>query len=99
MFLARFFIRILNFGLAGSSINEHLATILVGFVQLIGNIAALFVVDKAGRKPLLILSAVLMSLSMASMGTAFHLKQQNINSFGFVRNNSHLILTKQMQIN
>lgn len=53
-------------------------------MQLASNIAALFVVDKAGRKPLLILSAILMSLSMASMGTAFYLKQQHINSFGSV---------------
>lgn len=69
----------------GSSIDEHLATILVGFVQLISNIGALFVVDKAGRKPLLIISAVVMSISMASMGTSFYLKQQNISeNFGLV---------------
>lgn len=70
--------------LTGSSINEHLATIMVGLVQLLSNIAALFIVDKSGRKPLLIISAVIMSLSMASMGTAFYLKQQNIESFGYV---------------
>lgn len=66
----------------GSSVNHHLATIIVGLVQLISNILALFVVDKSGRKPLLITSAVTMSISMAGMGTAFYLKQQNIHSFG-----------------
>lgn len=71
--------------IVGSTINSHLATILVGLVQLISNIAALFVIDKAGRKPLLVISAVIMSLSMASMGTAFYLKQQNIESFGQVQ--------------
>lgn len=44
--------------LTGSSINEHLATILVGLVQLVSNIAALFVVDRSGRKPLLMISAI-----------------------------------------
>lgn len=68
----------------GSSINSNLATIMVGFVQLVSNIAVLFVVDKSGRKPLLLISAVLMSLSMASMGTAFYLKQQGIDQFGYV---------------
>lgn len=67
---------------AGSSVNHHLATIIVGSVQLFSNILALFVVDKSGRKPLLIISAVVMSISMAGMGTAFYLKQQNIDSFG-----------------
>lgn len=66
----------------GSSVNDNLATILVGLVQLMSNILALFVVDKAGRKPLLIISAVIMSISMAGMGTAFYLKQQHVHSFG-----------------
>lgn len=62
--------------------NDNLATIIVGLVQLVSNIFTLFVVDKSGRKPLLITSAVIMSISMAGMGTAFYLKQQNIHSFG-----------------
>lgn len=62
--------------------NDNLATILVGLVQLVSNIFALFVVDKAGRKPLLVVSAVIMSISMAGMGTAFFLKQQGIHSVG-----------------
>lgn len=70
------------FRASGSSINEHLATIMVGLVQLVSNIAALFVVDKSGRKPLLLISAVLMCISMASMGTAFYLKQSGNDSFG-----------------
>lgn len=70
------------FHASGSSVNHHLATIIVGLVQLVSNIFALFVVDKSGRKPLLITSAVIMCISMAGMGTAFYLKQQNIHSFG-----------------
>lgn len=72
------------FHASGSSVNHHLATIIVGLVQLISNILALFVVDKSGRKPLLIISAVVMSVSMAGMGFSFYCKQQNINSFGWL---------------
>ncbi|XP_031622593.1 facilitated trehalose transporter Tret1-like [Contarinia nasturtii] len=69
---------------SGSTINEHLATILVGFVQLVSNIVALFVVDRSGRKPLLMISAVIMCISMSGMGTAFYLKQQGSASFGWL---------------
>ncbi|XP_055320158.1 facilitated trehalose transporter Tret1-like [Sitodiplosis mosellana] len=69
---------------SGSSINSHLATIMVGLVQLVSNIAVLFVVDKSGRKPLLMISAIIMSISMAGMGTAFYLKQQGTESVGWL---------------
>lgn len=69
----------------GSTIDEHLATIIVGGVQLVSNIASLFVVDKAGRKPLLLGSAVIMCVSMASMGTAFYLNKNSMNTFGWVK--------------
>lgn len=75
----------LKLSFEGSTINEHLATIVVGAVQLVSNIAALFVVDKAGRKPLLLTSAIIMCLSMASMGTAFYLNQNDVNEFGCVK--------------
>lgn len=67
---------------AGSSINEHLATIIVGMVQLISNIASLFVVDRAGRKPLLIVSGLLMAISTASMGVAFYMNAHGIREYG-----------------
>lgn len=71
----------------GSSINSHLATIMIGLVQLVSNLAALFVVDKSGRKPLLMISAVLMCISMGSMGTAFYLKNHGNEQFGYVWQN------------
>lgn len=77
-FLKSFF----TYHLEGSTIDEHLATIIVGSVQLVSNIASLFVVDKSGRKPLLLSSAIIMCFSMASMGTAFYLNAHNMNTFG-----------------
>lgn len=70
------------FETSGSSLNSYYATIIVGLIQLLSNFAALFVVDKAGRKPLLIVSGVVMSLSMAAMGAAFHLHSIGDHRFG-----------------
>lgn len=67
---------------SGSSIDGNLATIMVGLVQLASNILSLFVVDRAGRKPLLIISGVIMCLSTASMGSAFYLAEMGNNNFG-----------------
>lgn len=53
--------------------NGYLASIIVGLVQLLSNISSLFIVDRFGRKPLLISSGFIMSVSMGAMGYAFHL--------------------------
>lgn len=68
--------------LLGSTIDGNLATIIVGLVQLLSNMMSLFVVDRHGRKPLLIASGVIMSLSMASMGGAFYLNSIGNHNFG-----------------
>uniref|UniRef100_A0AAG5DKF2 Facilitated trehalose transporter Tret1 n=1 Tax=Anopheles atroparvus TaxID=41427 RepID=A0AAG5DKF2_ANOAO len=72
------------FRAAGSTMDSHLATILVGTVQVLSNIAALFVVDRAGRKPLLIMSGLIMCMAMASMGAAFHLNSIGNTCFGYL---------------
>lgn len=72
------------FRASGSSIDGNLATIIVGTVQLLCNITSLLFVDKSGRKPLLIVSGVIMCISNASMGVAFYLNQQGITSFGYL---------------
>ncbi|XP_058833693.1 facilitated trehalose transporter Tret1-like [Topomyia yanbarensis] len=69
---------------AGSSMDGHIATIIVGAVQVLSNFSALFVVDRAGRKPLLIFSGVIMCFAMASMGAAFHLNSVGNTCFGYL---------------
>lgn len=56
----------------------------MGIVQLASNMLALFVVDRAGRKPLLIVSGVVMSVSMAFMGLAFHLTARGNTDYGYI---------------
>lgn len=57
---------------------------MVGAVQLVSNIASLLFVDKSGRKPLLIVSGVIMCFSNAAMGTAFYLNKQGNDCFGYL---------------
>lgn len=73
------------FKTAGSSIDSHLATIIVGIVQVVFNILSLFLVDKTGRKPLLIASGIIMSISTTSMGGAYYLNSIGNQSFGLVK--------------
>jgi len=63
---------------AGSQLDDHLATIIVGLVQLIFNFVSLFIVDWAGRKPLLIASGAIMCVALTALGTHFHLQKYGI---------------------
>jgi len=60
---------------AGSQLDDHLATIIVGLVQLIFNFVSLFIVDRAGRKPLLFASGAIMCVALTALGTHFHLQK------------------------
>lgn len=70
------------FRASGSSIDGNVATIIVGALQLGSNLASMFVVDRAGRKPLLIGSALVMSISMACMGLAFYMNELGVKGYG-----------------
>ncbi|MBC7004948.1 sugar porter family MFS transporter [Photobacterium sp. BZF1] len=50
-----------------------LQTILVGAVNLTFTVIAIFTVDKFGRKPLMIIGAFMMAISMLAIGTAAYL--------------------------
>jgi facilitated trehalose transporter len=63
---------------AGSKINDHFATIIVGLVQFVANILSLFIVDRAGRRPLLIASGALMCVALAALGTHFYLQKYSM---------------------
>jgi SP family xylose:H+ symportor-like MFS transporter len=49
-----------------------LQTIVVGFVNLAFTVLAILTVDRFGRKPLLIIGALVMAVSMMILGTSFH---------------------------
>jgi facilitated trehalose transporter len=64
---------------AGSELDDHLATIIVGLTQLVANFLSLFIVDRAGRKPLLIASGAIMCVALTALGTHFHLQKNGMH--------------------
>lgn len=54
------------------------ATLGVGIVNVIMTIGALFVIDKLGRRPLLMIGLVGMILSLGALGTLFHLETDHV---------------------
>lgn len=69
----------------GASINTSLLqTIIVGAINMLFTILAIFTVDRIGRKPLMITGALIMAVSMISLGFAFFLKNTGIIALVFM---------------
>ena len=60
-------------------LEPALATIIVGCVQVIGSLLSTFLVDKIGRKILLVFSTALMTFSLIGIGVFFTLKEADVN--------------------
>ncbi|XP_077287203.1 facilitated trehalose transporter Tret1-like [Arctopsyche grandis] len=69
---------------SGSSLNDHLATIIVGVVQLASNSVSLLLVDRVGRKPLLMASGTITSIAMAAMGISFYIDLKQHPALGYL---------------
>ncbi|CAH2266503.1 jg23629 [Pararge aegeria aegeria] len=61
------------FDMAGSSIESHLAMIIIGCFQLLGSVVTPFFIEGTGRKRILAISSAICSLSMFLLGTYFYL--------------------------
>ena len=61
-----------------------LQTIIVGTVNLIFTVLAILTVDKFGRKPLMIIGALGMALSMFALGTTFFMQSVGIGALVFM---------------
>jgi SP family xylose:H+ symportor-like MFS transporter len=69
----------------GSSTDSSLLqTIIVGFVNLLFTVLAIFTVDKFGRKPLMIIGSIGMAVSMIALGFAFYFNQLGIAALIFM---------------
>ncbi|OAF71915.1 hypothetical protein A3Q56_00314 [Intoshia linei] len=58
--------------------NTQFPLIFIGFVQMLSSIFSAFFIDRFGRRPLILISSVLVILSLMSMGFYFHLKSFSI---------------------
>ncbi|MFC2129645.1 D-xylose transporter XylE [Bacteroidota bacterium] len=61
-----------------------LQTIIVGAVNLTFTVLAIFTVDRFGRKPLMIIGAIAMGVSMLALGLSFFFEQMGILSLIFM---------------
>lgn len=64
----------------GASIDPSIATIIVGVMQVISVFVSSIIVDKAGRRLLLLPSALAMCITTALLGTYFFMKHKNADS-------------------
>ncbi|XP_076055624.1 facilitated trehalose transporter Tret1-like [Oratosquilla oratoria] len=77
----------------GSTMSDSLSSIIIGIVQVVGIGISIFIVDKAGRRFLLLLSSGCMSLSLMGLGTFFYLKSNNSELAATLRWLPYLTLT------
>ncbi|MGN6604876.1 MAG: D-xylose transporter XylE [Ginsengibacter sp.] len=69
----------------GSSTDSSLLqTIIVGIVNLVFTVVAIYTVDKFGRKPLMIIGSIGMALSMTALGFSFYFNQLGIAALIFM---------------
>jgi len=68
---------------SGSSLSPTIAAIIVGIIQVVGNLVATTLVERAGRKLLLLISVAGVCLSQATMGAHGYLKTFGYDTSGF----------------
>lgn len=64
------------FSSANISLDEHLSSNIVGIVQLVATSLSIVLVDKAGRRILLMMSGFIMGISQAAIGAFFYLSSE-----------------------
>jgi MFS transporter, SP family, xylose:H+ symportor len=70
--------------MGASTDTSLLQTIIVGAINMLFTVIAIYTVDRFGRKPLMITGALIMAVSMLSLGFAFFLKQTGLFALFFM---------------
>lgn len=68
------FYTVMIFKDAGSSVDENLCTIIVGFVNFGATFLATVLIDRLGRKVLLYISGIAMTITLITLGGFFYVK-------------------------
>ena len=63
------------FNAAGSTLDPAICTIIVGVVQVVMTVTSAALIEKAGRRILLLQSCVVMGLCLVMLGVYFQLKE------------------------
>jgi SP family xylose:H+ symportor-like MFS transporter len=70
--------------MGASTDTSLLQTIIIGIINLVFTVLAIYTVDKFGRKPLMIIGALTMGLSMFALGLSFYLNSQGMLALIFM---------------
>jgi SP family xylose:H+ symportor-like MFS transporter len=70
--------------MGASTDSSLLQTIIVGAINMIFTVVAIYTVDKFGRKPLMIIGALIMAVSMISLGLSFTFHKEGILALIFM---------------
>lgn len=62
---------------AGSSMSPDLSSVIIGLMQFASTFAASLLMDRAGRKLLLIVSSAVMAVSLVALGVFFYILDQD----------------------
>lgn len=74
------------FNAAGSTLDPSVCSIIIGVIQVIATYIGMMLVDRAGRRILLLISSATMAICLAVLGYYFHLKQagEDVSSIGLI---------------
>ncbi|KPU80444.1 uncharacterized protein Dana_GF16361, isoform B [Drosophila ananassae] len=74
------------FNSAGSTLNSSLCSIIVGVVQVIMTLCSSLLIERAGRKMLLLFSSTVMSICLAILGAYYNMKDnhKDVSSIGWL---------------
>lgn len=74
------------FGAADTGIEAGIATIIVGVMQVIATFVATVIVDRAGRRILLLISDCVMAICTLALGVFFYMKdnKMDVSSLGWL---------------
>jgi MFS transporter, SP family, xylose:H+ symportor len=70
--------------MGASTDSSLLQTIIVGSINLIFTVLAIFTVDRFGRKPLMIIGALIMAVSMFALGFSFSMHVEGLLALVFM---------------
>ncbi|XP_075212809.1 facilitated trehalose transporter Tret1-like [Lycorma delicatula] len=74
------------FKAAGSTLDPSVCAIIVGVIQVIATYSAMMLVDRAGRRILLLISSSVMAACLGVLGYYFHLQQsgEDVSNLGLI---------------
>ncbi|XP_075986381.1 facilitated trehalose transporter Tret1-like [Anticarsia gemmatalis] len=67
-----------------TTVSDNVASLVMGFIQLIACFFTILMTDRFGRKPILVTTLFGMAIGMAGLGTFFHLKLHDYHITGFL---------------